>query len=65
MAMTINTNVSSLVTQSSLNKSSTGLATAIQRLSSGLRIKRAKDDVLVSYCSAYDYTNKRFCGSNA
>ncbi|MDD2741879.1 MAG: flagellin [Rhodocyclaceae bacterium] len=44
MAATINTNVSSLNSQRELAKSSVGLATALQRLSSGLRINSAKDD---------------------
>ncbi len=44
MALTINTNVSSLNAQRNLNKSSMGLATSLQRLSSGLRINSAKDD---------------------
>jgi flagellin len=44
MAMTINTNVSSLNTQRSLNSSQSSLATSLQRLSSGLRINSAKDD---------------------
>ncbi|MFZ4215283.1 flagellin [Pantoea endophytica] len=40
----INTNISSLVTQNNLNKSQSSLSTAIERLSSGLRINSAKDD---------------------
>ncbi|MBA0217000.1 flagellin FliC [Pectobacterium brasiliense] len=40
----INTNVMSLVTQNNLNKSQSSLGTAIERLSSGLRINSAKDD---------------------
>ena len=40
----INTNVMSLVTQNNLNKSQSSLSTAIERLSSGLRINSAKDD---------------------
>jgi len=40
----INTNISSLVTQNNLNKSQSQLSTAIERLSSGLRINSAKDD---------------------
>lgn len=44
MAQTINTNISSLVAQNNLNKSQGGLATSLQRLSSGLRINSAKDD---------------------
>ncbi len=44
MAQTINTNVASLTAQRNLNKSQSSLATAMQRLSSGLRINSAKDD---------------------
>lgn len=44
MAAIINTNVSSLNSQRELSKSGVGLATALQRLSSGLRINSAKDD---------------------
>lgn len=40
----INTNTLSLVTQNNLNKSQSSLSTAIERLSSGLRINSAKDD---------------------
>lgn len=40
----INTNVMSLNSQRNLSKSSDGLATSLQRLSSGLRINSAKDD---------------------
>ena len=44
MPQVINTNVMSLNSQRNLNKSQGGLATALQRLSSGLRINSAKDD---------------------
>jgi flagellin len=44
MALTINTNVPSLDTQRNLRKSEGPLNTAMQRLSSGLRINSAKDD---------------------
>ncbi len=44
MAATINTNISSLTAQRNLSTSQGSLATAIQRLSSGLRINSAKDD---------------------
>lgn len=44
MAMIINTNVMSLNTQRALGKSSNSIATAMERLSSGLRINSAKDD---------------------
>lgn len=44
MPQIINTNVSSLNSQRSLNSSQSMLATSLQRLSSGLRINSAKDD---------------------
>lgn len=44
MAQVINTNALSLMAQNNLNKSQTSLGTAIQRLSSGMRINSAKDD---------------------
>jgi flagellin len=44
MSINIRTNVPSLVAQRNLNASSGGLTTAFERLSSGLRINRAKDD---------------------
>ncbi|EQB0138308.1 flagellin [Enterobacter cloacae] len=44
MAQVINTNALSLMAQNNLNKSQTQLGTAIQRLSSGMRINSAKDD---------------------
>lgn len=44
MAITVNTNVTSLKAQKNLNTSSGALATSMERLSSGLRINSAKDD---------------------
>lgn len=44
MAQTINTNIPSLNAQRNLNTSQSDLATALERLSSGLRINSAKDD---------------------
>ena len=44
MAITVNTNVTSLKAQKNLNNSSSNLATSMERLSSGLRINSAKDD---------------------
>jgi len=44
MPQTINTNIVSLNAQRNLNMSQASLATAMQRLSSGLRINPAKDD---------------------
>jgi flagellin len=44
MAMTLNTNVTSLFAQRSLARAGQDVAGALQRLSSGLRINSAKDD---------------------
>lgn len=44
MAQVINTNVASLNAQRNLNTSQSAMSTALQRLSSGLRINSAKDD---------------------
>lgn len=44
MAQVINTNMMALQAQNNLNKSQSSLSTAIQRLSTGLRINSAKDD---------------------
>ncbi len=44
MAMTINTNASSLNAQRNLSTSQSSLANTLQRLSSGLRVNSAKDD---------------------
>ena len=44
MAATVNTNIQSLNAQRNLTMSQTALSTAMQRLSSGLRINSAKDD---------------------
>ena len=44
MALSVVTNISSINAQRNLSKSSEGLATSMQRLSSGMRINSAKDD---------------------
>ena len=44
MAMTINTNMASLIAQRNLSKTSNALTKSVERLSSGLRINRAGDD---------------------
>ncbi|MBW7861410.1 MAG: flagellin FliC [Rhodocyclaceae bacterium] len=44
MSQVINTNTFSLNSQRHLNKNTQGLATALERLSSGLRVNSAKDD---------------------
>ncbi|UVM48937.1 MULTISPECIES: flagellin domain-containing protein [unclassified Pseudomonas] len=44
MALTVNTNVTSLAVQKNLNKAADALSTSMSRLSSGLKINSAKDD---------------------
>ena len=44
MASVINTNMASLYAQKNLSGAQTALSTSVERLSSGLRINRAKDD---------------------
>lgn len=44
MALTVNTNVTSLNVQKNLNRASDALSTSMTRLSSGLKINSAKDD---------------------
>ncbi len=44
MSLVINTNLSSINGQKNLNNSASGLSTAMQRLSSGVRVNNAKDD---------------------
>lgn len=44
MSQVINTNIMSLTAQNNLNRSQSSLATAMQRLSSGLRINSSADD---------------------
>ncbi|WP_413701346.1 hypothetical protein ACLKMH_06635 [Psychromonas sp. KJ10-10] len=54
MASVINTNVMSLNAQRQLNKSQSTQNEAMERLSSGLRINSAKDDVCWP-CNLYWY----------
>jgi flagellin len=44
MAITVNTNVTSMKAQKNLSASNSGLTTSMERLSSGLKINSAKDD---------------------
>jgi flagellin len=69
MAQVINTNVSALFAGSALNKSNLALQTAMQRLSSGLRINSAKDDptglvTATTYDSQVRGTNVAIRGAN-
>ena len=51
MPITVNTNMSSIIAQNSLNKATNKMNTALQRLSTGLRINSAKDDAAGSAIS--------------
>jgi flagellin len=69
MAQVINTNVSALFAGAALNTSNLALQTAMQRLSSGLRINSAKDDptglvTATSYDSQVRGTNIAIRGAN-
>jgi len=44
MALTVNTNIASLIAQKNLNTTTNSLTKSIERLSTGLRINRAADD---------------------
>lgn len=44
MALTVNTNMASLIAQKNLNRTNSTLTRSIERLSTGLRINRAADD---------------------
>jgi flagellin len=44
MSLTVNTNIASLTAQNSISKNQASLSTAMQRLSSGMRINSAQDD---------------------
>lgn len=57
MALVINTNVSSLNAQNNLNKSQSALATATQRLSSGLKLNSAADNA-AGFAIAQRYTTQ-------
>ena len=49
MAIVVNTNIASMNAQRNLSKSQSDLTTALQRLSSGLRVNSAKDDAAGLY----------------
>lgn len=44
MAITVNTNIASLISQKSLNTATTKMNTAMERMSTGLKINSSKDD---------------------
>lgn len=62
MAIMVNSNIASLNAQRNLSKSQGSLSTALQRLSSGLRINSAKDDAAGLYTS--ELMTKTIRGSN-
>ena len=68
MAITINTNLASLTAQKSLNKATTGMNTAMERLSTGLRINSSKDDAAGAAVSSkleYKVSSLAVAGDNA
>ena len=44
MALTINTNISSIIAQRSLNNATNGLNDALEKMSTGYKINHAKDN---------------------
>ena len=68
MAITINTNIASLTAQKSLNSATTKMNTAMERLSTGLRINSSKDDAAGSAVSTkleYKVSSLAVAGDNA
>ena len=68
MAITINTNLASLTAQKSLNNATTRMNTAMERLSTGLRINSSKDDAAGSAVSTkleYKVSSLNVAGDNA
>ena len=68
MAITINTNVASLVAQKSLNNATIKMNTAMERLSTGLRINSSKDDAAGAAVSSkleYKVSSLAVAGDNA
>lgn len=49
MAIIVNTNMSALKTQKNLNNASNSLQTALERMSTGLKINKAADDAAGLY----------------
>ena len=44
MALTVNTNLASIIAQRSLNNATTGMNTSLERMSTGFKINGAKDN---------------------
>ena len=57
MALTINTNLSSMIVQKNLNSATTGLNSAIEKMTTGYRINHAKDDA-AGYSIATSWATK-------
>ena len=65
MGMTINTNVMSINAQRNASANNNSLATALQRLSSGLRVNSAKDDAAGLACKQHGCTSSwHECGNS-
>jgi flagellin len=54
MALTINTNLSSMIVQSNLQKATTSLNSAIERMTTGFKINHAADNA-AGYSSARNW----------
>ena len=68
MSITVNTNVASLIAQKSLNNATIKMNTAMERLSTGLRINSSKDDAAGSAVSTkleYKVSSLNVAGDNA
>ena len=68
MSITVNTNVASLIAQKSLNNATTKMNTAMERLSTGLRINSSKDDAAGSAVATklnYKINSLAVAGDNA
>ena len=59
MALSINTNISSLTAQRAIADSKNDLETAMERLSTGFKINSASDDALNYDDPTYDRSDKR------
>ena len=61
MAITVNTNIPSLTAQASLNKATNAMNTAMQRMSTGLKINSSKDDAAgMAVANKLDYKVSSF-----
>ena len=61
MAITVNTNIPSLTAQASLNKATNAMNTAMQRMSTGMKINSSKDDAAgMAVANKLDYKVSSF-----